>query len=371
MTATLSDVAQRAGVSEATASRVLNGRRYVADATRARVQAAAQALDYLPNRAARNLSMARTATVALLVHRGQYPAHGEGTFASRVLHGVSQALRLRGYDLLYAPVDDAAVEHLARLSAVRAGRSDGALLLGPAFPAPAVDALVAARWPLVLVDNAHDGVDAVMADNRPAAEALTRHLVDDHGYRRVLCIAGPAHWPSNAERIDGYVAAMDAACLTPQVIHAAETTMRDGAEAVGRLPGGAADAIVAVNDAMAIGALHRLRPRPPRERPAVVGFDDIAWARLTEPPLTTVAVDAEAMGSRAADLLIDRIEAADDDVEPARIARVPATLRLRRSCGCAPVASRDRPFSSVQAVPGPPSSPTPLGVTGGEIPDAN
>lgn len=332
MPATLADVARRAGVSEATASRALNGRRYVAAATQARVDEAVRSLDYVPNRAARDLSLSRTATIALLVHHRQYPAGGEGTFGSRVLHGVERALRANGHDLLYVTVDDEAVESLPRLPALRPGRSDGAILLGPAFPRAAVDALRAER-PTVLVDNLHDGTDAVAADNRPAVEALTRHLLADHGYRGVACIAGPEAWPSTAERVAGYAAAMDAASLPTRIVHAAETTMRDGASATAELlDGGPTDAIVAVNDAMAIGALHELRARGDgAAAAAVIGFDDIAWAELTVPPLTTVAVNAVEMGARAADLLLDRIA---HPLTPPRVERITTTLRIRRSCGC-------------------------------------
>lgn len=354
MPSTLSDVAHRAGVSEATASRVMNGRRYVAAATRARVEIAARDLDYIPNRAARDLSTSRTATVAILVHHEQYPAHGEGTFSARVLHGVAQALRARGYDLLYSPVDDHAVGRLDRLSAVRPSRSDGAILLGPAFPERAVGALHGSGRPLVLVDNCREGIDAVMADNRPATTALTEHLVAGHGYRHVVCIAGPMRWPSTAERVAGYADVMSAAGLTPQIVHAAETTIRNGADAVGQLLGRTPQAIVAVNDAMAIGALHRLRAMPARQRPAVVGFDDIAWAQHTEPPLTTVSVDAELMGSRAAQLLVGRIEAAPGEIRSPTTLRVPAAVRLRSSCGCArAAASHDLSPSTVGHEPEP------------------
>ncbi|MGH2418074.1 MAG: LacI family DNA-binding transcriptional regulator, partial [Candidatus Limnocylindria bacterium] len=129
MAVTLSDVARRAGVSQATASRVLNKRRYVAATTRLLVEEAVRDLDYVPNRAARDLSTARTATVALLVHHAQYPSHGEGTFSSRVVDGISHALRRAGYDLLYVPVDDTAVRRMAGLAAVRPGRSDGVVVL--------------------------------------------------------------------------------------------------------------------------------------------------------------------------------------------------------------------------------------------------
>ena len=334
MAVTLSDVARRAGVSEATASRVLNGRRYVAPMTRAQVQEAARDLDYVPNRAARDLSMARTATVALLVHHAQYPAHGEGTFSSRVVDGVSRALRNAGYDLLYVPVDDASIPRVAGLAAVRPGRSDGVIVLGPAFPRSALVTLGATGRPVVAIDAMLPGSDVVLAANRRAMVELTRHLVEHHRYARLACVAGPAGWPSTAERVAGVRAEARRAGVEVRVFHAPETTMRDGAEVATRLLDDRTDAILAVNDAMAIGVLHRLRALSPELRPAVTGFDDIAWAQLTDPPLSTVTVDAAAMGAEAARLLIDRIRSPDHQSLPAREVRVPATLRLRRSCGC-------------------------------------
>jgi len=334
----LAEVARHAGVSAATASRVLSGRGYVSAVSRDRVRAAALALEYVPHPAARALSRARTATVALLVHHAQYPAGSEGTFPSRVVHGVTRGLRAEGHDLLYVVVDDEAVERLDRLAATRRGRSDGVLVLGPAFPPDSIRILVGSGRPVVLIDNRLDepALSAVMADNEPAVEALTAHLLDDHGYRRVACIAGPPHWPSTAERVAGYSAAIARFGLERRVIHAASTTARDGERAAARLlaePGDPPEAIVAVNDALAIGALHRLRT--PAGRPAIVGFDDIAWARVTDPPLTTVAVDGELMGMRAAHLILERIGAPDQ--APPAVVRVAAEPRIRASCGCSQV----------------------------------
>jgi LacI family transcriptional regulator len=334
----LAEVARHAGVSEATASRVLSGRGYVSAISRARVRAAALALEYVPHPAARALSRARTATVALLVHHAQYPAGSEGTFPSRVVHGVTRGLRAAGHDLLYVVIDDDAVERLARVAATGRGRSDGVLVLGPAFPPNAIRTLAATGRPVVLIDNRLDApeLSAVMADNEPAVEALTAHLIQDHGYRRIACIAGPPGWPSTAERVAGYAAAIARFGLDPRVIHAPSTTAQDGERAAARLlaePGDPPEAIVAINDALAIGALHRLRTRA--GRPAIVGFDDIAWARLTDPPLTTVAVDAELMGMRAAELILERIGGPEQ--APPVVVRVPAEPCIRASCGCSQV----------------------------------
>lgn len=333
MAATLFDVARRAGVSEATASRVLNGRRYVATATRERVERAAVDLDYVPNHAARELSTARSATVALLVHHAQYPAHGEGTFTSRVVDGISRALRAAGHDLLYVPVDDIGVRHLSRLPSIRPGRADGILVLGPAFPRAPLRALVDAGRPMILVDNRLPGAGAVLADNRGGMRALARHLVQDHGYRRLAFLGGPAGWASTTERLAGIRDAAVAADASVRVHRARETTMRDGASLAGELVNDLPDAVMAVNDAMAIGALHRLRTAGRPDVP-VTGFDDIAWAPLTEPPLTTVAVDAAAMGREAARRLLARVASPSQPPTRGREMRVPATVQLRRSCGC-------------------------------------
>lgn len=330
MPATLADVARSAGVSEATASRVINGHRHVAPATRERVRAAAHTLDYVPNRAARDLSLSRTATMALLVHHRQYPSGSEGTFGSRVLDGAAATLRAMGHDLIYAALDDDAVRAMHRLPLLRHGRTDGALLLGPAFPSAAIAAWRLAGRPTVLIDNLHDGLDAVLADNREAVRRLTEHLYHDHGHRAIGCIAGPADWVSTAERVAGYREAIASAGAEARVVHATQTTIRDGVAAIALLHGtGPLDAVVAVNDAMALGALHAMRGDP--APPAVVGFDDIAWAALADPPLTTVAVDSWEMGARAAELLLGRIA---DPSAPPRTERITATIRIRRSCGC-------------------------------------
>jgi len=332
MAATLSDVARRAGVSEATASRVLNGRRYVAVGTRERVERAAIDLDYIPNRAARDLSTASTTTVALLVHHAQYPAHGEGTFSSRVVDGISRALRAAGHDLLYVPVDDAGAKSLARISSIRPGRADGIVVLGPAFPRAALRQLADTGRPMIVVDNRLPGVDGVLADNRIAMRTLATHLVADHEYERLVCLAGPASWPSTAERLAGVRDAAADHGATVTVLRARETTMRDGALLAGRLPPERLDAVVAVNDAMAIGAMHRLRGTG--HALPITGFDDIAWASVTEPPLTTVSVDAGVIGEEAARRLLARLASDTDTPMPPREIRVAATVRLRRSCGC-------------------------------------
>jgi LacI family transcriptional regulator len=332
MDATLLDVARRARVSEATASRVLNRRRYVAPATRARVEQAALELDYVPNQAARELSTAQTTTIVLLVHHSQYPADGEGTFSSRVVDAISRHLREHGYDLLYVPVDDTGARDLARLGPIRPGRAGGIIVLGPAFPRPSLRALAATGRAMTLVDNRLPGVDAVLADNRSGMRALARHLLDDHGYQSLACLAGPAAWPSSSERLAGIRDVAEPSGVRVHVLRARETTLRDGAQLAAHVQALRPDAVMAVNDALAVGVLHGMRSAGAGRLPTT-GFDDVAWAALVEPPLTTMAVDATAIGEEAAGRLLARMAADGRSMPPFEI-RVPATVRLRRSCGC-------------------------------------
>jgi DNA-binding LacI/PurR family transcriptional regulator len=211
--------------------------------------------------------------------------------------------------------------------------------------------MVAAGRAVVTIDDRVAGADAVLAENRAPMAALVRHLGQVHRQRRIACVAGPARWPSTSERVAGIRDGARDVGATVSVHRARETTIRDGAGLVDRLLDDRPDAIVAVNDAMAIGVLHRLRVLPPARRPAVTGFDDISWAALTDPPLTTVAVDAPGIGITAARLLLDRLSAAVQEALPGREIRVAATLRVRSSCGCQEAGS-DSEAASISVPPG-------------------
>jgi LacI family transcriptional regulator len=190
-------------------------------------------------------------------------------------------------------------------------------------------------------DTAQRGVDVVSADNWSGAHALVEHLVADHGRHRLFHVDGPGTAPDAGARRLAMRAVIDAhpgTVLTGSfcgrfTVHsgqeAAERLLAD-TRAVGRpLP----DAIVCANDQMAIGVVRTLAARGIRipEEVAVVGFDDIFPASLTDPPLTTVHQPMRKIGERACDRLLERI--ADPSLRP-RIELLPSELVLRSSCGC-------------------------------------
>jgi LacI family transcriptional regulator len=217
------------------------------------------------------------------------------------------------------------------------------LLIGEGVVPPGVLTKLDRRVPVVVVagDTAQRGVDVVAADNWSGAYALVDHLVAVHGRRRLFHVDGPATAPDAVARrqaMQAVIAAHPGTVLTGAyrgrfTVHSGqEAAMRLLADtrAVGRpLP----EAIVCANDQMAIGVVRTLAAhgiRVPGEV-AVVGFDDIFPASLTDPPLTTVHQPMRKIGERGCDRLIERIT--DPSLRP-RVEVLPAELVLRSSCGC-------------------------------------
>ena len=356
---TLYDVAHRAGVSIATVSRVLHGQDAVRETTRARVRAAIDELGYVPDGAAQSLARSRKDVIGLVCveHTGlkpdQYDIESMSLlFYDEVMRGVEARIRELSWSLLITflredensgatlPQDGPVYSRLTALS----GKVDG-LLIGEGVVPPADIARLAKRVPVVVVagDTAQRGVDVVSADNWSGAHALVEHLVTVHGRRRLFHVDGPASAPDATARrlaMQAVIAAHPGTVLAGSFN--GRFTVHSGQDAAERLltcTRGAGEplpeAIVCANDQMAIGmvrTLHAHGVKVPGDV-AIVGFDDIFPASLTDPPLTTVHQPMRKIGERACDRLLERI--ADPTLRP-RIELLPAELVLRSSCGCPP-----------------------------------
>jgi len=344
-------------VSIATVSRVLHGQEPVRETTRARVRAAIEELGYVPDGAAQSLARSRKDVIGLVCveHTGlkpkQYDIESMSLlFYDEVMRGVEARIRELSWSLLVTflredensgttlPADGPVQSRLLAL----AGKVDG-LLIGEGVVPPSAVTRLARRMPVVLLagDTAQRGVDVVSADNWSGAHALVEHLVADHGRRRLFHVDGPSTAPDAGARrlamrevIDVHPGtALTGSYCGRFTVHsgqeAAERLLAD-TRAVGRpLP----DAIVCANDQMAIGVVRTLTARGIRipEEVAVVGFDDIFPASLTDPPLTTVHQPMRKIGERGCDRLLERIM--DPTLRP-KVELLPAELVLRESCGC-------------------------------------
>jgi LacI family transcriptional regulator, galactose operon repressor len=362
---TLYDVAQRAGVSIATVSRVLHEHETVRDGTRARVRAAIEELGYVPDSAAQSLARNRKDVIGLvcLEHAGLNPRQYDSEamsllFYDAVLRGVEARLREASWSLLLTflredealgtlPSQDVPVA--ARLLAL-SGKVDGLLISEGVVP-PSVMAQLARRLPVVAVagDPAQRGVDVVAADNWSGAQALTEHLIEEHGARRLFHVDGPQSAPDASVRRQAMQSVVDE---HPGVVvtgrYSGRFSVHSGEEAAtrlldhARLDGGLPDAVVCSNDQMAIGVLRALIAagvRVPQDI-AMVGFDDIFPASLCDPPLTTVHQPIRLLGERACERLIGRI--ANPSLRR-KVELLPTELVIRSSCGCPPGTSERRP----------------------------
>jgi len=331
MSASIKEVALKAGVSIATVSRVLNDKGPVAVETRRRILDAIEKLRYVPHGAARSLITNQTDTIGVLLP----DLYGE--FFSEVIRGIDQAARRSGFHVLISGFHSDRAEIEAVLRAFR-GRVDGLIVLSPDVDAQALRRNLPDTLPVVLLDTPVEGadLDAINLDNHGGAFAMTRHLAG-LGHRRIAFIRGPEENADARERRRGYRDALRAAGIAPA---AALEIPGDFSEEAGFAAGRrllALDprptAVFAANDSMAIGCLFALREagvEVPGDL-ALAGFDDIPIARYLTPPLSSVHVPIAELGTRAMERLLLAVQSKNGHER--RQETVPTTLVVRGSCG--------------------------------------
>jgi LacI family transcriptional regulator len=325
--ATIHDVAAAAGVSVATVSRVLNRKEIVREATTNQVLEAAKSLRYVPNVAARSLSIRRSQTIGIVLP----DMHGE--FFSEVIRGIDLAARRERYHVLVSGSHSDVAEMVEVLEAMH-GRVDGVLVMAPDVAPEALGERLPPELPVVLLNSSDERHRAITIDNYGGAHAMMQHLAE-LGHERIAFICGPGNNADARDRLRGYRHAMRAhgrdVIRTLEI--AGDFTESSGHEAAGRALAlePRPTAIFAANDSMAVGALTALREAGiavPGEI-SVVGFDDIPVARYVTPALTTIRVDIAELGRRAFAVLCEAI--ADPQADRVRRERVRTTLVVRGS----------------------------------------
>jgi LacI family transcriptional regulator len=307
---TIREIADLAGVSIATVSRVLNGREDVSLETRETVQRVIREHGYMANRSARGLSAGRTGLVGVLVPL-VHPA-----YFSSILAGAAEALYEQDMRLLLSPTLHLHDREVSLLDRITHGTTDGALLVLPEESSSELTALLDQGYDFVVVDPRDpldERVPAVSAAHASGADQAMRHLLE-LGHRRIGAITGPAFWVATKDRLRGYQAALAAAGLMPQpeLVVQADFEIPGGVAAAERLLAlpEPPTAIFAFNDNLAIGAIRAARARGLRvpEDLSVVGFDDIEYATVVSPALTTVRQPLAEMGRMAVSMLVRLLE---------------------------------------------------------------
>ena len=329
--ATIQRVADRAGVSIATVSRVSADPQAVSDELRLRVQEAALALNYRPSRAARTLRGLTSKAVGVVIPDLENP------FFTAVVRGIELVLQTAGYTLLLANSDEDVVRERTILEALRAEGVAGIIFVPINSARDAYRDVLAPPLYTVAVDRSPSNLrpDLVTVDNVEGTRIGVAHLLD-LGHRDVALLGGPSRHSTAKERERGYEQALREAGLPirPELVYYGdfrEGGGYDGMKALMALPS-RPTAVFVANNLMTLGAfraLHEAGIRIPEEV-AIVGFDDMPWATSLNPPLTAASQPSQEIGSSAADLLLDRIARPDRAI---RHLILETKLVVRASCG--------------------------------------
>jgi LacI family transcriptional regulator len=327
---TIVDVAEKAGVSFGTVSRVINNDIHVRPETRERVQGVMQKLGYTANRQARSLAGGRSNIIGVLV-----PDLGTG-YIGEIIRGIDAELSLTDLDLILYTTHRTASKEANYVANLAKGMVDGLLLVLPRSPADYTGTLTNRGVPFVLIDHQGIGRDcpAVGATNWQGAYHATEYLIK-LGHTRIGFITGSMDLGCADERLEGYRSALRTYHLPnePELIYEGTFFQPDGYAGATALLNLAhpPTAIFASNDVMAMGAMDAVRNRGLRvpDDISIVGFDDIPQASVMRPGLTTVSQPLEKMGRVATQMLLDLFrnkEKTDNRIE------LPTELVIRESC---------------------------------------
>jgi DNA-binding LacI/PurR family transcriptional regulator len=333
---TARDVAKAVGLSTMTVSRALNGRPHVDDDTRARVFKVARKLGYSPNDIAKSLALNKTNTIGVVVPEISH------SFFPEAIRGIEDATYSAGYHVILMHSAEISLREQDAIQTLGSRRVDG-LLISTAqdiTDTRVYEELIKVGVPVVFFDRCIRGIGAtcVSIDDEQSSYVATEHLLR-HGYTRIGHLAGPIKISVGRERLEGFRRALSNYDIPFDEKLIVESGFHEsgGYTAMNVLlnmpPEARVNAVVAVNDPAAFGAMNAVLDRGLSipDDVAIVGFSDDIRAPLMAVPLTTVRQPAYALGKLAAERLIAAI--AQEQKEPEELV-VKTELVIRSSCGC-------------------------------------
>lgn len=329
------DVAEMAGVSIATVSRVINKRDRVSPGTRQTVDRAINRLKYRPNTRARALSSRRTDNLGLVLPDFM------GDYYGRLMEGVDEGARIAGLHLMVTKAKSGEDKRDAVERLLVEGRVDGAILMLDQPDEDLLDQITQVKGPLVVLDLdvGHRHLNNVLIDNRTGARDAADHLIHAHNLRNLIFVGGPENNIDTREREEGFRDALKSAGIAVYknrfffTDYDYEAGYKLAVHICSRLTKDKRWGVIAANDDLARGfmeALIRKGYRVP-EDVAVIGYDDSRLADLTRPPLSSVQVPLNEVGRTAVKIIMDNIH--NPAFRPTKII-LKGTLVLRSSCGC-------------------------------------
>lgn len=323
--ATRKEVAERAGVSEATVSRVLNNVGPIREETKRRVLEASKALGYYPSALARSFVRRKSGNLGVVLPYVPKVNVFSTYYFAEVLSGIGEAVREYGYDLLL--MFRSPQESMDFAGLFKSQKVDACIILGSrdvSEERAALRILQEEGHPYCLINQHFEGesFSEIDAEHKQGSLEAIRHLIA-LGAKRIAFLNGTLDFSNSVDRLEGYRKALAEAGLPfdPQLMLEGNYSRKSGYAAASRVYAmlDSLDAIFVANDRMAIGLMQGLRELGVQtdDFPAIVGYDDSDAARLTDPPLTSVHVPFYEMGKRAAKrLLAQGPDGSDDEGAP-------------------------------------------------------
>lgn len=309
--ATINDVADAAGLSRGTVSRVMNGEKYVSDEAKQAVEEAIARVGYVRNSAARNLVTQESRAIGLIIHEPHSLLFEDPNIGS-ILLGANEVLSKADYQLVSLIIDsDRDSRRVADY--LRGGLVDGAVIISARASDPIAAAIAEIGLPAAFVGHP-EGTPALpyaAIDNAAAARSITNRLMET-GRERVGMIASALDRDSGKDRLAGFRAAMGERFDPNLVVEYPLYTYAAGLEGMQELLRRAPrlDGVFAASDAVAAGAMTALQEAGRRvpEDVGIVGFDDSSWALRCRPQLSTVRQPADLLGGTAAELVLAQLQ---------------------------------------------------------------
>lgn len=328
---TLKELAEKLHISTSTISRVLNDKPGISETTRKLVLDAVKETGFSMNYAARTLAASTPGFIGIIGRKrgGQQ----DSLYFHHSMAQFEDYFENREYQCINLAVKEEEMDQILNGNPLNVTDFAGFIVRGQSFPAKTILSLKKRGIPIVLLENRLQSTqfDHVICEDRAAAYKLTKHL-QSKGYKKIYHITGPEEWYNNKERLQGYKDAMLEADMEQYILTCSDTTVDTGMEAFGKVGRGVGSSVgyMMGNDAMAIGFADAARKSGLSipEDIGITGFDDIPWARLAYPPLTTAKVPIEEMGKLAAGRLLQLIE--NPESCPVSI-QVPVEIIVRES----------------------------------------
>nr|WP_042273478.1 LacI family DNA-binding transcriptional regulator [[Clostridium] dakarense] len=314
MSVTIKDIANLAGVSKTTVSKVINNKdESISKATKDKILKIMKEQNYVPNKLAQGLVTKRTKTIGLLIPDIRNP------FFTDISRGAEDYARKEGYNIIFCSTDEDYEREVECIEMICEKMVDGIIFAPSSNTSNKDDRYKNLNTPMVLVDKNLDISNSkglVKVDNKNGTYEATKHLINK-GHKEILYLSGPLKNDITRDRLNGYLRALEKnnVNLNEDYIVEGKYKYEWSYEFIKNMKEINYTAICCANDLMAIGAIQALRERGlnvPNDI-SVVGFDDIQTAKLIDPSLTTVRQPAYEMGEKASEILIDYLKNKDKD----------------------------------------------------------